>query len=91
MVNIQVKDKIVLAVYMPSRGLSSNELEERTKLISATLVKDDSVIYYVIPNESEDNVRIECVYPKFLKNNKKQDNTNNILDRLLKKIIDNEK
>lgn len=90
MENTQVKDKVVFAIYMPSGGLSTNELEERTKLISTTLVKDDSVIYYVIPSKSEDNIRIECVYPKFLTNNKKQDNTNNILDRLLKKI-DNEK
>lgn len=87
---VKIKDKIIIAIYIPVGQLSMSEVDDHIKRIYATLPQDDSVMYYVIPTRSE-NAKAECIYPVFITNEEITTKTHNVLDRLMNKMDENEK
>lgn len=87
---IKIKDKIIIAIYLPVGHLSMSEVNDHVKTAYAMLPQDDSVMYYVIPTQNE-NAKAECIYPVFITNEEITAKTHNVLDRLMNKMDENEK
>lgn len=85
-------DKIILAYYISTKNINTQEGFEKLSTDLKNTVNDDNVIQLIIPTQDEKN-RVECVYPKFVVSDNNIEKFEDVMSRfetILNKKFDEE-
>lgn len=89
MEKISIKEKVLLAFYVNVGDLPNSDVERTIARIKAIMPEDDHAMYLFIPVRNQET-RVECVYPLFLSDNQVKNKAKEMLDRMFKKVKENE-
>jgi len=73
--------KIIIAYYIGIGNLDHSDVEEHIDTISKGL-KDEELTQYFIPVRDESNIRVECVYPKYVVGEEVDEDFRSVIKRL---------
>ena len=76
-----MKDKIIIAYYIGIGNLDQSDVREYVDRNSHTR-KDKDLVQYFIPVRDESNVRVECVYPKYVLSEEVDEDFKSVIKRL---------
>ncbi|GIV44030.1 MAG: hypothetical protein KatS3mg035_1153 [Bacteroidia bacterium] len=89
MEKISIKEKVILVFYVNVGSLPDSDIERAITRIKSIMPEDDHAMYLFIPVRNQET-RVECVYPLFLSDDQIKSKAKEMLDRMFKKVKENE-
>lgn len=76
-----MENKIIIAYYIGVGNLDQSDVKQYVDQVSKS-VKDKDLIQYFIPVIDENNVRVECIYPKYVLGEEVDEEFKGVIKRL---------
>ena len=81
-------NKVILVVYLGVKNLKYDEIPDYSRRAMESLKSKETndIVLYMIPDNSTNQTRMECLYPNFLLGENEYENVMSKLDKLNEKL-----